>query len=115
MPIGYASMLRLLAEQQLAIRLTIAPEFVFSASEVLTNLDPRKLANIAWGRPPHNVYGATESSGIAAECGQHPGMHLFEDLVYHPEGRRREQPADATRGCTGPRCWSPCCSRAPCR
>jgi len=24
---------------------------------------------------------ATETSGIAAECGQHPGMHLFEDLV----------------------------------
>jgi phenylacetate-CoA ligase len=30
---------------------------------------------------PYNVYAATETSGIAAECGQHSGMHLFEDLV----------------------------------
>ena len=80
MLIAYASMLRLLAEEQVAGRLTIAPEFVFSASEVLTD-STRELATTAWGQPPHNVYGATETSGIAAECGQHPGMHLFEDLV----------------------------------
>jgi phenylacetate-coenzyme A ligase PaaK-like adenylate-forming protein len=80
MLIGYASMLRLLAEEQLADRLTISPQFVFSASEVLTD-STRRLAGAAWGRPPFNVYGATEASGIAAECGQHSGMHLFEDLV----------------------------------
>jgi phenylacetate-CoA ligase len=80
MLIGYASMLRLLAEEQLADRLTISPQFVFSASEVLTD-STRRLASAAWGRPPFNVYGATETSGIAAECGQHAGMHLFEDLV----------------------------------
>ena len=78
--IGYASMLRLLAEEQLTGRLAIVPAFVFSASEVLTD-STRALATTAWGKPPHNVYGATETSGIAAECGQHPGMHLFEDLV----------------------------------
>ena len=78
--IAYASMLRLLAEEQLAGRLTIAPRFVFSASEVLTD-STRALAIRAWGRAPHNVYGATETAGIAAECGQHPGLHLFEDLV----------------------------------
>src|SRR5215208_5878518 len=32
-------------------------------------------------RPPFNVYGATETSGIVADCGHHTGMHLFEDLV----------------------------------
>jgi phenylacetate-coenzyme A ligase PaaK-like adenylate-forming protein len=80
MLIAYASMLRLLAEEQLAGRLAIAPRFVFSASEVLTD-STRELATTAWGQPPHNVYGSTETSGIAAECGQHPGMHLFEDLV----------------------------------
>src|SRR5215203_4291395 len=36
MLIGYASMLRLLAEEQMAGRLTISPHIVFSASEVLT-------------------------------------------------------------------------------
>jgi phenylacetate-coenzyme A ligase PaaK-like adenylate-forming protein len=80
MLIGYASMIRLLAEAQLAGRLQISPRFVFSASEVLTD-STRRLAAEAWGRPPYNVYGATETSGIAAECGEHAGMHRFEDLV----------------------------------
>ena len=80
MLIGYASMLRLLAEEQIADRLRIAPRFVFSASEVLTD-STRRLAEAAWATAPRNVYGATETSGIAAECGHHPGMHLFEDLV----------------------------------
>jgi phenylacetate-coenzyme A ligase PaaK-like adenylate-forming protein len=35
--VAYASMVRLLAEEQLAGRLAIAPRFVFSASEVLTD------------------------------------------------------------------------------
>ena len=80
MLIGYASMLRLLAEEQLAGRLAIEPQFLFSASEVLTDAT-RRLAAEAWGRRPFNVYAATETSGIAAECGEHSGMHLFEDLV----------------------------------
>jgi phenylacetate-CoA ligase len=73
-------MLRLLAEEQSAGRLAIRPQFIFSASEVLTDAT-RRLAADAWGRPPYNVYGATETSGIAAECGQHAGLHLFEDVV----------------------------------
>ena len=80
MLVGYASMLRLLAEEQLAGRLRIAPAFVFSASEVLTD-STRARAAEAWHEQPYNVYGATEASGIAAECDQHSGMHLFEDLV----------------------------------
>jgi phenylacetate-CoA ligase len=73
-------MVRLLAEAQLAGRLMILPRFVFSASKVLTD-STRRLASAAWGRSPYNVYGATETSGIAAECGEHTGMHLLEDLV----------------------------------
>jgi phenylacetate-CoA ligase len=80
MLIAYASMVRLLAEAQLAGRLMIMPRFVFSASEVLTD-STRKLATKAWRRSPFNVYAATETSGIAAECGERAGMHLFEDLV----------------------------------
>jgi len=80
MLIAYASMLRLLADEQLAGRLVIAPRFVFSASEVLTD-STRALTESAWTVSPHNVYGATETSGIAADCGHHRGMHLFEDLV----------------------------------
>ena len=80
MLIAYASMVRLLAEAQLAGHLMIMPRFVFSASEVLTD-STRRLATTAWGRSPYNVYAATETSGIAAECSEHAGMHLFEDLV----------------------------------
>jgi phenylacetate-CoA ligase len=78
--VGYASMLRLLASEQLAGRLTIAPEVVFSASEVLTGETRRRIQEV-WGRRPFDVYAATETAGIAAECQVHRGLHLPEDLV----------------------------------
>jgi len=78
--IGYASMIRALADEQLDGRLHISPGAVNSASEVLT-AETRAMATRAWGIPPFNVYAATETGGIAAECAHHVGMHLFEDLV----------------------------------
>jgi phenylacetate-CoA ligase len=78
--VGYASMIRALADEQLAGRLRIAPRAVNSSSEVLT-AEARAMAARAWHVPPFNVYAATETGGIAAECHQHRGMHLFEDLV----------------------------------
>jgi phenylacetate-CoA ligase len=78
--VAYASMIRLLAEDQLAGRLHISPEFVFSASEVLTDR-ARRHAEAAWNKKPYDVYAATETAGIASECELHRGMHLFEDLV----------------------------------
>jgi putative adenylate-forming enzyme len=78
--IAYASMIRVLAEEQLAGRLYIAPRAVNSSSEVLT-AKARAMATRAWHIRPFDVYAATETGGIAAECGQHQGMHLFEDLV----------------------------------
>lgn len=78
--VGYASMLRLLAMEALEGRLHIAPRAIFSASEVLTD-EGRRRIKLAWGRNPMNVYAATETAGIAAECQHHTGLHLFEDLV----------------------------------
>lgn len=78
--VAYASMVHLLAEEQLSGRLRISPDFVFSASEVLTD-ETRRRAENAWRRKPFNVYAATETAGIASECDRHAGMHLFEDLV----------------------------------
>jgi putative adenylate-forming enzyme len=78
--IGYASMIRALAVEQLAGRLAISPRAVNSSSEVLT-AETRALAASAWQARPFNVYAATETGGMAAECAQHHGMHLFEDLV----------------------------------
>ena len=78
--VAYASMAHLLAEEQLAGRLRIAPGFVFASSEVFTEQARRRVEE-AWGEKPFEVYAATEPAGIASECEQHRGMHLFEDLV----------------------------------
>lgn len=78
--VAYASMMHLLAEEQLAGRLKISPGFVFGSSEVFTEQAKRR-AEEAWGRKPFEVYAATEPAGIASECDLHRGMHLFEDLV----------------------------------
>jgi phenylacetate-CoA ligase len=78
--VAYASMALLLAEEQLAGRLRITPGFVFGSSEVFTEQARRRIEE-AWGRKPFEVYAATETAGIASECEQHRGMHLFEDLV----------------------------------
>jgi phenylacetate-coenzyme A ligase PaaK-like adenylate-forming protein len=47
---------------------------------VLTT-ETRALVARAWLVAPFNVYAATETGGIAAECSHHHGLHLFEDLV----------------------------------
>ena len=78
--VAYASMQRLLAEEQLAGRLRIQPRAIFSASEVLTP-DTRRLIDGAWDIQPFDVYAATEPAGIASECELHAGLHLYEDLV----------------------------------
>ena len=78
--VAYASMNRLLAEEQLDGRLHITPTAVMSASEVLTD-DTRRLIAAAWGHQPFNVYAATEPAGIASECERHTGLHLYDDLV----------------------------------
>ncbi len=78
--IAYASMARILAEEQIAGRLDIAPEVVFTSSEVLSD-ETRQRVKLAWGDEPFNQYGATETAEIAAECREGRQMHLFEDLV----------------------------------
>lgn len=77
--VGYASMMRELAEEQIARRLAIAPKAVMSASEVLTEESAARIER-AFGRPPFNVYAATEPAGVASHCERH-AMHLYEDLV----------------------------------
>ena len=77
--VAYASMARVLADEQLAGRLHIAPKAVMSASEVLSDETRRRIAS-AFGRPPFNVYAATETAGVASECREHR-LHLYEDLV----------------------------------
>ena len=77
--VGYASVLRVLAEEQTAGRLQVAPRAVMSASEVLTP-DTRERIRAAFGVSATNVYGATETAGIASEC-RLGHLHRYEDLV----------------------------------
>ena len=89
--VAYASMAHLLAEEQLASRLRISPGFVFGSSEVFTEQSKRRVEE-AWGRKPFEVYAATEPAGIASECEQHRGMHLFEDLVITEVVDEKDRP-----------------------
>ncbi|WP_413250260.1 phenylacetate--CoA ligase family protein [Sinomonas flava] len=77
--VGYASVLRPLAREQLSGRLHIAPHAIMSASEVLSPQTSRD-AEAAWGMPPADVYAATETAGIASTC-RAGRRHLYEDLV----------------------------------
>lgn len=77
--VGYASILRILAEEQSAGRLQVTPRAVMSASEVLTT-DTRERIRAAFGVPASNVYAATETAGIASEC-RLGHLHRYEDLV----------------------------------
>lgn len=78
--IAYASMARILADEQLAGRLQIQPNKTFTSSEVLTG-ETRRRVKAAWGDEPFNQFGATETADIAAEYKACRHMHLFEDLV----------------------------------
>ncbi|WP_246036225.1 phenylacetate--CoA ligase family protein [Sinomonas susongensis] len=77
--IGYPSALRPLAAEQLAGRLGIEPRAVLCAAEVL---DPSASGDIeaAWGSPPVDIYGTTETAGIASTCAS-GRRHVYEDLV----------------------------------
>lgn len=92
--IGYASMMRLLADEQLAGRLQISPRAIFTSSEVLTE-QTRRLVVQAWGERIYNQYAATELGSVAAECEQHQDMHLTEDLAIFEVVDRGNRPVPA--------------------
>ena len=73
----YPSVLRQLADEQMAGRLQIQPIAIACAAEVLT-AETRQRARDAWGVPVFDTYGATEYSPIAAECAS-GRKHLLED------------------------------------
>ncbi len=78
MLVAYASMARILADEQLSGRLRIHPHLVYTSSEVLTD-ETRRRVQSAWGHAPFNQYASTEVGGLAAETTDHQGMVLYED------------------------------------
>lgn len=77
---GYATNIQLLAQEQIAGRLKIAPRAVLTTAETLKQ-EARKTIKRAWGSEPFEAYGATELGEAAAECEQHRGLHIYEDLL----------------------------------
>ena len=88
--VGYASILRIVAEEQSEGRLRVTPRAVMSASEVLTQ-DTRERIRTAFGVPATNVYAATETAGIASEC-RLGHLHRYEDLVIAEVVDKDNQP-----------------------
>ncbi len=80
MLVAYPSIARVVAEEQQVGRLRIQPELLFTSGELLTGETRRRIEGV-WNRRVFNQYAATECGGLAAECTEHRGLHLFEDLV----------------------------------
>jgi phenylacetate-CoA ligase len=78
--ITYPSLIRQLADEQLAGRLRIAPRKLCSCAETLTR-QVRDLAHRTWGAAVLNVYGTTEASVVGTECPWAAGLHVPEDLL----------------------------------
>lgn len=80
---GYPSMMRIVADEQLAGRLCIHPHMILAGSEVLTT-ETRRRIETAWGHTPFDGYGATEAGGwLAAEGKDHTGLYVYEDnLIF---------------------------------
>jgi phenylacetate-CoA ligase len=78
--LGYPSVAALLAAEQLAGRLSIAPERVGFGSEPLTP-EIRDRVQAAWGIDPVEYYASTELPALGASTPEHPrALELFEDL-----------------------------------
>ena len=78
--VALAGMVPALVDEAKAGRLTIAPQAVICVAELLTP-SARRMIRETWGVEPFDMYAATETAGIGAECGQHEGLHLYEDLI----------------------------------
>jgi phenylacetate-CoA ligase len=75
---GYASGVHLLAQEQLKGNIAIRPERIICTSDPLTR-EMREEITQAFGREPVNLYAASESLCMAAQCEPLENLHLFTD------------------------------------
>jgi phenylacetate-CoA ligase len=75
---SYPSGLTMLAVEQLAGRLKVAPKNIISCAEPLDEHTKRLIIE-AFGIMPYNSYGASESLCIARDCPEHNGLHILAD------------------------------------
>ncbi|HET8757180.1 MAG TPA: hypothetical protein VFM58_14270 [Solirubrobacteraceae bacterium] len=77
--LGYPTVGALLAAEQLAGRLRIAPRMIAFGSEPLT-AETRERVQAAWGLDPGEYYSTTEAPVIASSTPAHPrALEIFED------------------------------------
>lgn len=76
---AYPSIAALLAEEQLAGRLRIAPRALCTSSEQRT-ADVTARLQRAFEVTPFDCYALTETGITAVDCERHEGLHVFEDL-----------------------------------
>lgn len=89
--IGAAGLWGLLADEQLAGRLHIAPRAAAFGSEALTP-DLRRRVRAAWGIEPVSIYAATEAPILASSTPTHPELELAEDVVVVEVVDERNRP-----------------------
>ena len=91
----YPSVLKQLADEQIAGRLQIRLRSVATSAEVLPE-ETRRRVHRAWGLRVFDTYGATEYAPIAAECA-YGRKHLFEDgaIIEVVDDRGQPVPAGA--------------------
>ena len=77
---GFPSVVALVAHEQLAGRLAIAPSVVTTSSELCT-AEMRAVIEEAFGVKPFDGYAATETGFLASECSEHRGLHVHADNV----------------------------------
>jgi phenylacetate-coenzyme A ligase PaaK-like adenylate-forming protein len=75
---GYSSGVYLLSQEQLLVKIAIRPERIISTSEPLTS-EVKETVKRAFGRAPINLYAATESPCMAAQCALHQDLHMEAD------------------------------------
>jgi phenylacetate-CoA ligase len=76
---AYPSVAALLAEEQLAGRLRVAPRVFCTSSEQRTPDVTARLTR-AFNVAPYDCYATTETGITAVDCAEHAGLHVYEDL-----------------------------------
>jgi phenylacetate-coenzyme A ligase PaaK-like adenylate-forming protein len=89
--VGYSSVIAVLAAEQLAGRLRIAPRVTAVSGEVLTE-DGRDRVEQAWGAPPAGLYSTTEVPMVAASPSAGAPLVPCDDVTVLEVVDERDRP-----------------------
>lgn len=107
--VGYPSVLRPLATEQLAGRLMITPQAVLSAAEV-HSLAAATGIKAAWGRSPSTFMRPPRPPGLPPRAGSAPAMFM---RIWSSSSRSKTPARPCRSAPWGPGCWRRCCFPGP--